>query len=107
MLKSISLPSAVRTLPTVEVINLDTDIASLSDQTFYFDIDADGELDEISQLGAGSGYLALDKNVHIGEHPHIGDVPREQILLPLLAQAARTACILAAGRGIPGPSIST
>ncbi len=44
------------------VINLDTDIASLSDQTFYFDIDADGELDEISQLGPGSGYLALDKN---------------------------------------------
>lgn len=44
------------------VINLDTDVASLSDQTFYFDIDADGELDEVSQLGAGSGYLALDKN---------------------------------------------
>lgn len=44
------------------VINLDTDIAELSDQTFYFDIDADGELDEVSQLGAGSGYLALDKN---------------------------------------------
>lgn len=44
------------------VINLDTDMASLSDQTFYFDIDADGEEDEISQLGAGSGYLALDKN---------------------------------------------
>lgn len=44
------------------VINLDTDAASLSDQTFYFDIDADGEPDEISGLGAGSGYLALDKN---------------------------------------------
>jgi hypothetical protein len=44
------------------VINLDTDAAELSDQTFYFDIDADGELDEISGLGAGSGYLALDKN---------------------------------------------
>ncbi len=44
------------------VINLDTDIASLSDQTFYFDIDADGEMDEISQLGPGSAYLALDKN---------------------------------------------
>lgn len=44
------------------VINLDTDVASLSDQTFYFDIDADGELDEVSQLGTGSGYLALDKN---------------------------------------------
>lgn len=44
------------------VINLDTDMTELSDQTFYFDIDADGETDEISQLGAGSGYLALDKN---------------------------------------------
>ncbi len=44
------------------VINLDTDVASLSDQTFYFDIDADGEKDEVSMLGAGSGYLALDRN---------------------------------------------
>lgn len=44
------------------VINLDTDIAQLEDQTFYFDIDGDGEEDEISQLSAKSGYLALDKN---------------------------------------------
>jgi len=44
------------------VINLDTDAAQLEDQTFYFDIDADGEQDEISRLGSGSGYLALDKN---------------------------------------------
>lgn len=44
------------------VINLDGDVAGLSDQTFYFDIDADGEMDEISRLEAGSGYLALDKN---------------------------------------------
>lgn len=44
------------------VINLDTDVAELSDQKFYFDIDADGEKDEISQLGSKSGYLALDKN---------------------------------------------
>lgn len=44
------------------VINLDTDVAELSDQTFYFDIDGDGEKDEVSQLGKGSGYLALDKN---------------------------------------------
>lgn len=44
------------------VINLDTDVAELSDQTFYFDIDADGEEDEVSQLSGGSGYLALDKN---------------------------------------------
>lgn len=44
------------------VINLDTDVAELSDQKFYFDIDADGEEDEVSMLGKGSGYLALDKN---------------------------------------------
>jgi hypothetical protein len=44
------------------VINLDTDVAQLSDQKFYFDIDADGEMDEISQLDGRSGYLALDQN---------------------------------------------
>ncbi|MBE5883805.1 MAG: hypothetical protein E7291_05265 [Lachnospiraceae bacterium] len=44
------------------VINLDTDVAELSDQNFYFDIDADGEKDEIAQLSTGSGYLALDHN---------------------------------------------
>ncbi len=44
------------------VINLDADIAGLSDQKFFFDIDNDGILDRISQLSSGSGYLALDKN---------------------------------------------
>lgn len=44
------------------MINLDTDAAQLSDQKFFFDIDADGEMDKISSLGSGSGYLALDKN---------------------------------------------
>lgn len=44
------------------VINLDTDVAELSDQKFFFDIDADGEEDEISGLGSKSGYLALDQN---------------------------------------------
>lgn len=43
------------------VINLDTDVAEVSDQTFYFDLDADGTEEEISML-KGSGYLALDKN---------------------------------------------
>lgn len=43
------------------VINLDTDATELSDQTFYFDLDADGTEEEISML-KGSGYLALDKN---------------------------------------------
>lgn len=44
------------------VINVGSDIASVSDQKFLFDIDADGKKDEISYLGKGSGFLALDKN---------------------------------------------
>lgn len=44
------------------VINLDTNAASLSDVSFYFDLDADGREEEISSLGGGSGFLALDKN---------------------------------------------
>lgn len=44
------------------VINLDGDIAEVSDQKIRFDIDADGEIDEISKLSSGSGYLSLDKN---------------------------------------------
>ena len=44
------------------VINLGGDIAELSDQTFLFDLDGDGQKDEINRLGAGSGFLALDKN---------------------------------------------
>ena len=44
------------------VINLNGTVADVSDQTFYFDIDGDGVLDEINQLGSGSGFLALDKN---------------------------------------------
>lgn len=44
------------------VINLEGNVAELSDQTFFFDIDADGTKEEISVLGKSSGYLALDKN---------------------------------------------
>ena len=44
------------------VLNLDTNIARVKDMKFYFDLDADGTEEEISELGAGSGYLALDKN---------------------------------------------
>ena len=44
------------------VINLDSNMASVTDQKFYFDLDADGKEDNISQLNAGSGYLALDLN---------------------------------------------
>lgn len=44
------------------VINLDSQPATFSDQTFFFDLDADGDEEEISRLAAGSGFLALDKN---------------------------------------------
>ncbi|MCM1106363.1 MAG: hypothetical protein NC355_05405 [Blautia sp.] len=44
------------------VINLSGGAAGVTDQKFYFDIDADGVEDEISSLSQGSGYLALDKN---------------------------------------------
>lgn len=44
------------------MINLDTDIGSVSDQKFFFDLDSDGEEEQISFAGKGSGFLALDKN---------------------------------------------
>ena len=44
------------------VINLDTNIAQVSDQKFFFDLDQDGEEEEISKLKSGSGFLALDLN---------------------------------------------
>jgi len=45
------------------VINLDGEIPDLLSDTFSFDLDNDGESDQISMLGAGSGFLALDKNL--------------------------------------------
>lgn len=44
------------------MINLDTNVGSVTDQKFLFDLDSDGEKEEISFAGAGSGFLALDKN---------------------------------------------
>lgn len=44
------------------VINLDSNIAGVTDQKFLFDLDADGEEEEISFVEQGSGFLALDKN---------------------------------------------
>lgn len=44
------------------VINLNGNIADLSDQTFLFDLDGDGQMDKVNRLASGSGFLALDKN---------------------------------------------
>ncbi len=52
----------IRIMSDPLVINLDTNVASVTDQKFLFDLDADGILDEISFAGEGSGFLALDKN---------------------------------------------
>lgn len=44
------------------VINMDTDMAEITDQKFLFDLDSDGREEEISFAGPGSGFLALDRN---------------------------------------------
>ncbi|MCM1268443.1 MAG: hypothetical protein NC302_11105 [Bacteroidales bacterium] len=54
--------TSVRTFRDPLVINLDSNIAKVSDQKFFFDLDCDGREEEISTLEAGSGFLALDLN---------------------------------------------
>jgi len=44
------------------VINLNGELPSLSTDTFNFDLDNDGETDQVSKLSEGNGFLALDKN---------------------------------------------
>lgn len=58
--ESLSQYSYVVTDPLV--INLDTNIGTVTDQKFLFDLDSDGEEEQISFAGEGSGFLALDKN---------------------------------------------
>lgn len=53
---------SIKTMVDPLVINIDSNVASVSDQKFLFDLDADGRAEEISYLGKGSGFLALDKN---------------------------------------------
>ena len=44
------------------VINLSDTPISLSDETVSFDLDTDGNLDDMPTLSAGAAFLALDKN---------------------------------------------
>ncbi len=44
------------------VINVGSDVTSISDQSFYFDIDCDGKEDKIRGLGPGTGFLTYDMN---------------------------------------------
>ncbi len=41
---------------------MDSNITSVSDMKFKFDIDSDGKEEDISFVGQGSGFIALDKN---------------------------------------------
>ena len=59
---NVSIPSMADALCDPLVVNIGTDIADVRDQTFKFDLDADGKEEEISMLGRGSGFLALDKD---------------------------------------------
>lgn len=44
------------------VINFDGAAAQLTDAKFSFDLDADGDAEQISFVGPNSGFIALDKN---------------------------------------------
>ncbi len=44
------------------VINFNGQAAELTDSKFSFDLNSDGHTEQISFLGSGSGFLALDKN---------------------------------------------
>jgi hypothetical protein len=44
------------------VLNFTDGVTVLGDSTFSFDLDCDGEMEEISSLKSGSGFLVFDKN---------------------------------------------
>lgn len=46
------------------VLNFGGNAAQLTDTKFSFDIDSDGQADQISFVDSGSGFLALDKNAN-------------------------------------------
>ncbi|MCR5557432.1 MAG: hypothetical protein K6F75_07755 [Butyrivibrio sp.] len=57
----ISVSSAVSLIDPL-VINVGSEITSISDQSFFFDLDSDGTEDKISKPGTGTGFLSYDKN---------------------------------------------
>ncbi len=59
---NVSFPAVNNSLFDPLVVNVGADVLDIKDQTFRFDIDCDGEADEISMFGKGTGFLALDKN---------------------------------------------
>ena len=62
MEESLHLTSTQRQLIDPLVINLAGGTASLTSQSFSFDLNADGHEEQISFVGPGSGFLAIDRN---------------------------------------------
>ena len=58
----VNVPTMADALCDPLVVNIGSDTVDVRDHTFKFDLDADGKEDEISMLGKGSGFLALDKD---------------------------------------------
>ncbi len=58
----LDLAGVERRLEDPLVINLDVGSAELDATRFRFDLDANGQKDELPTLGPGSGYLVLDRN---------------------------------------------
>jgi hypothetical protein len=64
--EEISIQSAglVRSIYAIDplVLNFDENISIFDDTFFTFDLDGDGSCEELSGLGSGCGFLALDRN---------------------------------------------
>ena len=59
---SIRAGDAVQKLKDPLVLNFNGNAAELSETTFSFDLDSDGNNEQVSLLNPNSGFLALDKN---------------------------------------------
>ncbi|MBR4530517.1 MAG: hypothetical protein IKO80_09610 [Lachnospiraceae bacterium] len=58
----ISTPALAGALMDPLIINTGSGITQVSDQTFRFDLDADGKEEEVKLPSAGCGFLALDRD---------------------------------------------
>jgi len=54
----------VRDVPLLDplVINVGGGVTQISDQKFFFDLDSDGEIEEVAGLEKGSAFLSYDRN---------------------------------------------
>ena len=60
--QSLSIRAGAAAMTDPLVINLSGAPGDLTEQKYSFDIDSDGDADQISFAGKGSGFLALDRN---------------------------------------------